>query len=560
MKKIISAMLCASMLAATAPCMAQEKDAARLTQAQSIGILDLDAVSDLTVPISREQFCEMAYDAIADRLAATDGSNLFDDTDNAKISALYHAGIIEGKTDTEFAPYDNLTREEAAAVLARIVKYTDMAVPEIAMRYADENMISEWAAEAVHIVGAVGIMIGGDNNLFMPKDTYTIEQAAISIMRLYDKLPQIQKSEPQSFADRLNDCMPDDKNYMVSPLSVKMALAMAANGASGDTKSEMLDTLGIDDLDEFNEKAKNIIEVYNNNDMIQLSCENSLWRNTDRDIIAGGFSDGYKKTIAEYYKGEAADVTNENAVEKINGWVSEKTNEKIPTIIDDPNFEMMLINTVYFKARWNDNFYEGATEADTFTSRDGSESQIDFMHKTGWENYSDVNGVKILKLPYNNRVFSYDENGNFRSDPIGVDVSMYIILSDNVNPEDEIKKADFQHVYTAVSMPKFKIEFSTELNEILRSMGMELAFEPEIADFRNITSSGNYFIDKTIHKTYIDVDEYGTEAAAVTSVGLGATALPPEPIEFKADKPFTFVIYDHTNEEVLFMGEYAYAK
>ena len=558
MKKIISAILCTAMLAAVVPCMAQDNDETS-ERTKSLRIEMFDDI-DVNVPITREQFCDMAYNAIDDRIDAADSSNPFDDTENTKIAALYHAGIIEGRTDTEFAPYDNLTREEAAAVIARIVKYTGMSVPEIAVRYTDEDMISDWARDAVLVVGAAGIMIGGDDNRFMPKDTYTIGQSVISITRLYDKLPQLHKAEPQSFADRLNDRMPEDKNYMFSPLSVKMALAMAANGAGGDTKSETLDTLGIDDLDKFNEKAKNMIDIYDDNDIIQLRIANSLWRNTDRDIMTSGFSDSYKKTIAEYYKGEATDVTNKSAVEKINGWVNEKTNEKIPTIIDEPDFDAMLINAVYFKAAWENEFYEEATAPDIFTSRDGSESQIDFMHKQAWEEYSDVNGVQMLRMPYKNRIINFDENGFYSSDEIRAVVSMYIILSDNVNPEFEIRNAEFERSYVSVSLPKFKIEFSTGLNEILQSMGMELAFSQGIADFTNMTSAGNYFIDKTVHKTYINVDEKGTEAAAVTSIGIAGSALPPEPIEFKADKPFTFVIYDHTNEEVLFMGEYAYAE
>ena len=132
--------------------------------------------------------------------------------------------------------------------------------------------------------------------------------------------------------------------------------------------------------------------------------------------------------------------------------------------------------------------------------------------------------------------------------------------SDEIFTENGKSDESFESTYIKMSMPKFRIEYETSLNQILKNMGITTAFDDETADFTKMFDKGNMWFTETIHKTYIDVNEKGTEAAAVTAVGMAGSALPPEPIELKFNKPFYFAIRDNTSGEILFMGRYAFAK
>lgn len=170
--------------------------------------------------------------------------------------------------------------------------------------------------------------------------------------------------------------------------------------------------------------------------------------------------------------------------------------------------------------------------------------------------------IQAAELPYKNVFGKFSENGEYLGldDFSNIDVSMFLLMSDNEieNAETLLCSAVFENRYVDLSIPKFKIEFSTSLNDIMQKMGVVSAFSEKNADFSNMFEEKGMFISDTIHKTYISVDEKGTEAAAVTGIGMGGSSMPPEPIEVKFNKPFTFVIRDNSNGEILFMGEYSY--
>lgn len=348
------------------------------------------------------------------------------------------------------------------------------------------------------------------------------------------------------FAFELNKLMPDNKNYMFSPLSIKLALALAANGAQGETRQEILSAIGIEDTDEFNGYVKELIQRYSEETGSQIKISNSIWLNTTR---AKGmeFDKAYADKMKEYYNADADLVSSDDAVEKINKWCRESTNGKIDGIIDSPDFLAALVNAVYFKGTWSSQFNEIRTKKQTFTDRDGKKTDIDFMHKKQSFGYYEDDNLKMLELPYRGRAAMYIVlNGD---KPVG-DISEYI---------DKIQYCDVN-----VAIPKFNIKFDTKLNDMLSKLGINTAFDDKKADlysmFGKYSDDVRFYIDSVLHKTYIDVDENGTEAAAVTAVITGAASLAPvtEPKEFVADKPFTFIIAD--NDEILFMGEYAYAK
>lgn len=581
MKKLLSFMISASMLTASSvPVFSAGTGAGSapsdwaeeyIAKAASIAITD-SLKTPWTESIDREQFCEITYDMIMTVSAPfsdEEPQDPFDDVDNEKVTVLYTLGIIDGKSETKFAPDEYLTREEAATILDRIGTYLNLAHHEVYFMFDDESEISEWAMNSVQTVCNLGVMNGVGDNKFDPQGAYTAEQAVTTLVRLYELIPDIPE-EPDSigieqaplFADSMNALMPSDKNYMFSPLSIKMALMMAANGADGETQQEILDTINASDIDAYNDELKQLIENYSQSDLLKLNISNSIWINSDNTTL--NFSDSYKAKTADIFGAEAGTVTSDTATDTINGWINEKTNGKIPTILseNDTDFWALLINAVYFKGRWQSEFNESATMPDTFTDRNGKETETDFMNMTRWLNYAETNGVQIVELPYLTRESVFDDDGAYVEDNIldGVDASMYLMMSDSeFNPENILKASELKLIFTALSVPKFKIEYSADLKDMLNQLGILKAFD-ETAEFENMFNSGNMCITDVIHKTYIDVDEKGTEAAAVTSVGMTGSAAPPEPIEIKFNKPFTFVIKDNISGEILFMGEYAFTE
>ena len=620
-------------------------------------------------PITREEFCELIYNLIHNTsskgIEIDYALNIYiTDTDNAKVLELYARGIINGKTKTEFAPNDTLTREEAATIIARTCD-KEIPVPrhELYYEFSDKAEISDWAMDGVQNVCNMGVMKGTGDGKFSPKDTFTVEEAITALMRIFDTykanetlreggivvnisetgarvtiteesdvaviknilksynyteppcdgitthyiafdneaysllkdcneinkggkqakisdndlatiLKSIEKTQepvvstPEtslSFADNLDKQMPKDKNYMFSPMSIKMALAMAANGASGETQQQILNALGLTNLDEFNALSKDLIARYSQTDILKLNIANSIWMNKDK--TSQNFSSIFKNTATEFYDAEVKSINNSNAVKEINSWVSDKTNGKIPTIIQNADdFWAMLINAIYFKGAWQDEFSVNATKPDQFNNADGTKITVDFMNKTKWFPYAETKSVKMIELPYKNRVDNISEDGEYLGTDKydDLDVSMYLImLEGDINVERELSAAindnAFKSTYIKMAMPKFKIEYSTDLNEIFMNMGIITAFDEKNADFTKMFDKGNMWFTKTIHKTFIDVDEKGTEAAAVTAIGMAGSSLPPEPIELKFNKPFYFAIRDNTSGETLFMGRSAFA-
>ncbi len=590
MKKFLSVLLTTailssmpiSALADTATYSEWAKDS--IEKAISLDIISENNSIDYTKAITREKFCELVFDycfknyfknytteEISSYYETNNHfSHHFSDTDNYKILILSGIGIIQGKSDTEFAPDDTLTREEAATILNRVIyKMYPIFHTDLFFEFDDSSQISDWAMDSVQIMCNLGIMNGvGDNN-FAPQDTYTTEQAIATIMRLDAAIntpeeelepSEITVSAPETFADKLNAQMPEDKNYMFSPFSIKMALMMAANGADGETLDEILTATGVSDVASYNDAAKDTLKKYSQSDILRLNVSNSIWINTDQ--TKQRFSKNFETTVKNSLNAESGTVTNDTAPDTINGWVNEKTEGKIPEIITEANsdFHAMLINAVYFKARWQDEFYPGNTEKDIFTSKNGKETSIDFMNATGYLYSARVNGVKIVELPYLNREDIFDENGKYVETKKSENLSMYLMMSDyDFNAEEILANVDLSSNYIALSVPKFEIEYNTELNNILKTLGINKAFGKN-AEFEKMFNYDSMWIDSSIHKTYIKVDEEGTEAAAVTSFDMVGGALPPKPIELKFNKPFTFVIKDNTSGEILFIGEYAFAE
>ncbi len=538
-----------------------------VAEAEKLNLINADENYNYTAFITREEFCELIFNYVNNFSDSAVSVGIikapFSDTDNTHIGVLNAFGIINGKTDTEFAPNDYLTREEAAAILHRLIKnmYPNSATTEMYFNFDDSDQISDWAASSIQAICNMGIMKGVGDNKFAPQDNYTTEQAIVTLVRVYAN-PGVSKSDNITFVDKLKAQMPTNTNYMFSPLSIKMAFAMAANGADGNTKTEILNALGIDDLNEYNEYAKKLIEGYQKADILKLDIANALWLNESH--TSQRFAENYQNTLKTYYDAEVNSSTEDVIADEINSWVKEKTNDKIDSIItdelaQDERFIMALLNAVYFKAAWQNEFDEDATEKDIFTDRNGVEKQTDFMNETAYYGYYNDNGTEVLALPYKNRVYDEAAEEMLSYD---FDVSMYLIRG--AYSEDTlsnlIENSSLINKRIKLSIPKFESEFDTSLIDIMNKLGVVDTFEDEKADFRKMFDNGNMYLMAALHKTYIKVDEKGTEAAAVTMLAGGASSAPPEPIVVKFDTPFTYVIRDDANGEILFMGEYAFVE
>lgn len=488
-------------------------------------------------------------------------TNNFDDVSpehwaQATISYAAQKGYIHGTSETTFEPERTVTGQEFAKMLLTAFGYPEISLDsayEAGIKFSlltNEHAKMSVATEGypllrndvVNLCYCALLARMPDGSSFL-KDVL-IEKGIFDEETLNSLLIAEKADSAEGFAWQLNALMPKDENYMFSPLSIKIALAMAANGADGNTRDEILKALQINDLDEFNRFSKELIYEYASNEKVNLSIANSLWLNTDT-LPGTDFSSEFKEAAGEYYDAEIGTVNNENAVDKINNWVKEKTNEKITSLISEPDFLAYLVNAIYFKGEWAKQFNEGATEKSEFTDRNGNKSETDFMNQTGYFDYYGDDTLQMVKLPYS--------DGK---------TSMYIALTTEQSGLDKYTE-NMTSKRVALSIPKFKTEFKTELIDHLKNLGITTAFDKDHADLKKMFTeiSENAFISDVVHKTFINVDENGTEAAAVTGVGVGLTSIPTdEPIEFIANRPFTYFIRDDINGEILFMGEYAFNK
>ena len=347
------------------------------------------------------------------------------------------------------------------------------------------------------------------------------------------------------------------KNMMISPLSISIAMAMSTNGASGENLDEMKEVLGFGEMElpDINEQFMHLIAslVAADKDLV-LSIANSVWMREEFSLdVKAAFTD----VLNEFYDAEIfAEGFN---VENINAWVSENTNGKIDKIVEEigEDVVMYLINAIYFKAAWTTAFNEENTYEGTFTLSDGTETTANFMRFVETEDvpeflayssdWGDKDGFAMIRIPYGRDVFAF----------YGI-----VPSHDNKSNIDEfiakIAGNGFDHYFSLLNemdfpmkLPKFKFEYEKSLVEIFKELGMKKAFKE--GGFYNIAElPHDPFISEIKHKTFIEVNEAGTEAAAVTSVEYSDNAMPGG---FYADRPFVFVIRDDRTGSILFIGK-----
>lgn len=470
---------------------------------------------------------------------------------------------------------DPITRQEAAVLLGRYLdyRYTDLPAGCGTGSPSMDN-IADWAQRGVMQCWMYGVIDTKDALDFRPNGLVSGEEAAqwIKNANAVTASAYWTPEEAGTFADALVRAAAPEGNWTLSPYSARLCLSMLANGAKGETQTELLDALRIDDLDAFNQSVKELLETYDSYARIMsLDTANSIWINQSWFNGKGAFLPDFVEKMDENYRATVEEVTNKDSVERVNAWANEKTNGKIPTILTEDNREFVtaLVNAVYFKAAWENEFPANRTEQEAFTNADGTTGTVDMMHQTNGFGYYATPGVEALKMDYRKYAVDNAEGDNweyFRD----ADFSMYLIKSDKeVDVQHLLDQAEFVYGDVTVSIPKFEVEYGAALDDALQALGVKAAYDPEKADLTAMIDpsslpGGQHFLDTVLQKTYIAVDEKGTEAAAVTAAMDGAGSAEPTRPElvrtFTADGPFWFVIRDNANKEILFVGRYETAE
>ena len=346
----------------------------------------------------------------------------------------------------------------------------------------------------------------------------------------------------------------NEGNVFLSPWSISSALAMTAEGAKGDTLTEMRNVLHLADDDTV--RRSSFAAIYNQinkkDKEYKLHTANALWAQQDYEFLQEYFD-----TVEDYYGGKVTNVDfvteTERARIMINDWVAEKTNDKIKDIIPpgvlDSTTRLVLSNAIYFKGTWVKEFTKKDTHDAPFRMSPDKTITVDMMvrdDKDAKFNYYENEDLQVLEMLYK-----------------GEELSMLVLL-----PKDE-DMAKLEQSLTAenlaewreglfertidVYMPKFKFETKYFMVETLSEMGMPTAFNPTVADFSGMTGGRDLFISQVIHQAFVDVNEEGTEAAAATVIVMELTTAGPMN-NFRADHPFIFIIQERETGNILFMG------
>ena len=340
-------------------------------------------------------------------------------------------------------------------------------------------------------------------------------------------------------------------NICISPYSTATVLHMVSNGAAGKTKTEMQQVLGTTGMSfgDINAANRDIAQSFgsDHNPHVNLTTANAIWYRQGAQV-----KEAFVATNQQFYGAtvEPLNFGDPRAVDVINGWVRDKTKGKIQRLadgmIDRVNTQMFLANAIYFKGKWSSPFAAKYTKNRAFHLRGGAEKMIPMMLTSEHLDYREGGGYQAVRLPYE-----------------GNNLSMYIFLPDvHTTPEtilgklsghgwQRVTKSGFSSQHVNFVLPKFKVEYSVELGQPLQALGMKAAFSASSADFSGIAPG--LFISAARHKTFVEINEEGTEAAAVTGLG-GTLSAPREIFDMIVDRPFLFFIEDAPTDTILFMG------
>lgn len=341
------------------------------------------------------------------------------------------------------------------------------------------------------------------------------------------------------------------KNIFISPLSVSIALSMAANGADTETLDEMMDVLGfggydIQDVDEFYQILLQSITKLDNTSKFKIA--NAIWADDGISLL-----EDYKNACKKYFAAtlETIDFSDvDYCIDHINQWGKQHTDGLIPKIVDEsivtPDVAVMIANAIYFKSKWAKQFDKNDTQDKTFHNFDGTTSTVPMMSlkdnefKVGY-----FDDARVLEMDYKGGKYCMDiilPNKNDEFDE-------FIRKLDGKKLGNYLENGNKEKVY--IEIPKFELKYNIGMAELLQDMGMERAFTP-IADFSKM-SDETLKIDKVNHSSYLSIDEEGTKAAAVTVISITKTSALES--SFIVDHPFLLLIREKVQNNIVFIGK-----
>ena len=345
--------------------------------------------------------------------------------------------------------------------------------------------------------------------------------------------------------------LPPDSNAFLSPLSASMALGMALNGANGETFDAMRVTLGFGSapLEEINAGYRDLIALLTGLDpATSVTVANSVWSDAGFPILPS-----FVQAAKTWFDAEARSVpfADPATLGVINGWASEKTRGRIPKLLSgiSPVEVAFLINAIHFKAKWRDAFDPARTRPLPFRGADGVARPVPTMSRDpGPVLYRAGDGFEAVDLRYGNGAFSMvlllpDPGQTPATVLAGLDAAAWGDLA-----------TGFREATLGLVLPRFRFDYTRTLTDDLQALGMGIAFDPGRADFYGIADvrPERLYLTRVLQKTFVEVNEEGTEAAAATAVGVGVTSLPAT---FTVDRPFLFLIRERLSGTILFIGQ-----
>ncbi len=349
----------------------------------------------------------------------------------------------------------------------------------------------------------------------------------------------------------------EEAPMLISPFSLSLALSMTACGADGETEKQMTSTLGFtgyssDDVAGYYKKMVGALEGIDKKTTLEVA--NSIWiskyLNVKKEFVS---------TVKDNFSAEerTVDFTDQKVVDQINRWCSDNTHGKISEIVKSisPQTVMALVNALYFNGKWGGFKFDDKTRREDFRTIDGSKTKVEMMSANCELSYASGDGWSLVHLPYG--------NGAFRMSVILPPADMkFADAAKSLDADSFSKLSAMAYAHQVnLKMPQFKYEYSIdELGDVLAALGMEDAFDSRKADFRRMAdvAMGEIYIGTVKHKTFIDVNTKGTEAAAVTYIGGYATSAAPvtySPVDFIADRPFFYIISERSSGSILFIGQ-----
>lgn len=339
-----------------------------------------------------------------------------------------------------------------------------------------------------------------------------------------------------------------NRNANYSPVSLYYALAIATTGATGEALDELLDVLCVDSVDTLNKQCNNLYNLlYSDNSIDKLKISNSVWLNNKFDVNDDFVNNAAENFYAESYSVDFGSKKTNKTIEK---WISDNTKGKLaPTVETDINQILTIINTIYFKDEWANEFIEELTKPDTFYLADGKTATVDFMHTSHNSTWYKGDGFKRAGLYCKNQAkvnFILPDN----------DVSVNDLLKSPERLEEALKGGKEKFSIINWSVPKFTFNTKYDLVDTLKDLGVKTAFDRDkIGSFNNVVSDfdGSIYISGITQETTIELNEKGVESTAFTEIFLsGATAAPEEILDFNLNRPFIYTI--EMCDSIVFIG------